>query len=292
MRKYPFLAGVILILVAAAGPAQAIPGTFALQGGTPSAAVYLLAPQIGNDFLRRQLDVWMTPVGSTEAIRAYRVDMTKLLHMIIVSDDFRTFLHVHPILQADGHFLLDQKFPSPALYHIYADAEPEGFGHQVFRFELNLNGSNNRPRDLSERATTAITGPYVVSISTDKLSTRTATRLIVHILKGGVPATDLHPYLGALAHVVFLNAGDLSYVHVHPVPLSAPYPLSNLSPTGEPAMKPLPDSATSSPHMQLYVKLREAGTYKLWLQFRGDSQLYIAPFVVTTIDVGTGASVR
>ena len=71
----------------------------------------------------------MTPVGSTEGIRAYRVDMTKLLHMIIVSDDFRTFLHVHPILQADGHFLLDQKFPSPALYHIYADAEPEGFGH-------------------------------------------------------------------------------------------------------------------------------------------------------------------
>lgn len=290
MRNYAILASIILSLVAAAIPAQVIRGTFALQGGRPSAAGYLLAPQIGQDFLRRHLDVWMTPTRSTEAIRAYRVDMTKLLHMIIVSDDFRTFLHVHPILQADGHFLLDQKFPSPALYHVYADAEPEGFGHQVFRFELNLNGSNGQPRDLSERATTARTGPYVVSISTDKLSTRTATRLVVHILKGGVPATDLHPYLGALAHVVFLNADDLSYVHVHPVPLSAPYPLGNSSSRVEPAMKPLPDSATSSPDMQLYVKLREAGTYKLWLQFRGGSQLYIASFVVTAIDVGTNAS--
>ncbi len=57
-------------------------------------------------------------------------------------------------------------------------------------------------------------------ISTDKLSTQMPTRLVVHILEGGSPAADLHPYLGALAHAVFLNAGNLSYVHAHPMPLS------------------------------------------------------------------------
>lgn len=284
MRKYPLLIGIILILVAAAAPAQVIRGTLALQGGAPGAEGYLLARQIGKDFLRRHIDVWMTPTGSAEAIRSYRVDMTKVLHMIIVSDDFRTFLHIHPTLEADGHFLLDQEFPSPGLYHMYADAEPEGLGHQVFRFDLDLDGSSEQPRDLSERGTSARAGSYVVSISTNKISMRTGTRLVVHILKGGVPATDLHPYLGALAHVVFLNAGDLSYVHVHPMPLSAMNPLANASPVGEPAMKALPDSATSSPDMQLYVKLREAGTYKVWLQFRGGSHLYVAPFVVTAID--------
>ena len=33
----------------------------------------------------------------------------------------------------------------------------------------------------------------------------------------GKPAMDVHPYLGALAHAFFLDAGDRSSVHVHPV---------------------------------------------------------------------------
>jgi hypothetical protein len=32
--------------------------------------------------------------------------------------------------------------------------------------------------------------------------------------------------------------------------------------------------------MVLHVSVKEPGTYKLWLQFRGGSQLYIAPFVL------------
>jgi hypothetical protein len=37
----------------------------------------------------------------------------------------------------------------------------------------------------------------------------------------------------------------------------------------------------SSPNMMLHVSVREPGTYKLWLQFRGGDQLYIAPFIMT-----------
>jgi hypothetical protein len=43
----------------------------------------------------------------------------------------------------------------------------------------------------------------------------------------------------------------------------------------------LPDNAISSPDMMLHVELQEPGTYKLWLQFRGGSHLYVAPFVLT-----------
>jgi len=41
-----------------------------------------------------------------------------------------------------------------------------------------------------------------------------------------------------------------------------------------------PDSASSPPDMVLHVSVKEPGTYKLWLQFRGGNQLYIAPFVL------------
>jgi hypothetical protein len=48
--------------------------------------------------------------------------------------------------------------------------------------------------------------------------------------------------------------------------------------------KPIPSMAEDGPspgQLMLHVSLKEAGTYKLWLQFRGaNSQLYIAEFTV------------
>lgn len=257
---------------------------FALQGGTPRVAASLLATQIGQNPLYRHLDTWMTVRGSSTIIRSYQIDMTKYLHMIAVSDDFRTFLHIHPTRGTDGHFLLDQLFPVPARYHIYVDARPEDFGQQAFRFDVDLGGAAGPVRrDLSETSTATVAGPYTVSISSNSLSSQSESRIVVHILKNGKPATDLHPYLGALAHAVFINAGDLSYVHAHPMPLLASGAGTQAQKMhSESAMPPsLPSSMISSPNMLLHVALSEPGTYKLWLQFRGGSRLYVAPFVLT-----------
>ncbi len=132
-----------------------------------------------------------------------------------------------------------------------------------------------RPHEILASARRRLeAGPYEVNISTARLSAPGESRIVVHILKDGKPATDLHPYLGALAHAVFIDAADLSYVHAHPQPLSA-------SGNGGSEMLPLASSSTSSPNMALHVALREAGAYKLWLQFRGGEHLYVAPFVVT-----------
>jgi hypothetical protein len=105
-----------------------------------------------------------------------------------------------------------------ALYYVYADAQPSGIGQQVFRFDLDLGGGGEH-RNLGNRISTVTAGPYTVRLSSSALRAGTESRLIVHILKHGRPAGDLHPYLGALAHAVFLNARDLSYVHTHPMPL-------------------------------------------------------------------------
>jgi hypothetical protein len=266
-----------LALPCAAGTPLA--GTFALQNGAAKTSAYLIAAQLGSNLLDRRLDTWMTRSGSPDAIRTYRVDMTKYLHMIVISDDFRVFLHVHPVLGRDGHFILDQKFPSPDLYHVYVDATPESIGQQVFRFDFTC-GSPGREgrRDLSERRTTSPAGPYEVTISSDTLPAGSEARLVIHITRKGKPATDLHPYLGALAHAVFIDAKNLSYVHAHPMPLSAAGAKTPDSAMTE--MPSLPASAISSPDMMLHAALKEAGTYKLWLQFRGGDRLYVAPFVI------------
>jgi hypothetical protein len=264
--------------LAAAGP---LDGTFALQSGAPKARAFLRTTFAGANPLNRGLDIWLTPLTGSAPILHYGVDMTKLLHLIIVSDDFKEFFHVHPVLGADGHFTIDQSFPQAGHFQAYVDSEPQGLGQQVFRFAVTV-GDASAPHApvLAATGPRVAAGPYVVTLSTIKLEAGKDNDLIVHVLRNGKPARDLHPYLGALAHAVFLDARDLTYLHVHPAALGAP---AGDAMPGMPGMDmpALSDSDRSSPDMSLHVTVREAGTYKLWLEFRGGPALYVAPFVVT-----------
>jgi hypothetical protein len=196
------------------------------------------------------------------------------------------------VLGADGHFTIDARFPAPALYHIYGDAEPAGVGQQVFRFDVPVaDGRAVGERTLAPTGRGVAAGPYTVTLSTTTVSAGKDTDIRVHVLRDGQPARDLHPYLGALAHAVFLNARDLTYVHVHPAALNADgsssmagmdmSSMGGMSGMGGMDMAPLPDTATTSPDMLLHVVLREPGTSKLWLQFRGGTELHVAAFVIT-----------
>lgn len=276
MRAFALIVGICLTITALAYAGTTRVGAFALQGGVANTAGFLDAALGAGGAWR--FDFWMTPKTGGAPIRAYSLDMTKLLHVIIVSDDFKTFLHVHPALLSTGHFTLDQPLPGPGLYHIYSDGEPSGFGQQVFRFDVQAGKVIPvGPRDLSERSETAQADGYAVTLSSLSLRPGSETHIAVSITKGGKPATDVHPYLGALAHAVFLDAHDLSYVHVHPG--AAGMTSMTMGPAETPAYSN--DRAVVSPNMFLHVNVREPGTYKLWLQFRAGTSLHVAAFVLT-----------
>ena len=237
---------------------------------------------VGGDPLKQHIDIWMCSPASPQPIRNYGTEMTKKLHVVIVSSDFSTFLHVHPVLGADGHFTLEQQFPAPGLYYLYADGEPNDGDHQVFRFNVQLskNVSPTRPVLVPTGKEVSV-GPYTVDLSRARLHAGGMDTIEVQILKGDTPAHDLHPYLGVPAHAVFLNSQDLTYVHVHPMPLNSGSDAMNMTAMDMSKMTvDMPDTASSPPDMMLHVSVKEPGTYKLWLQFRGGSQLYIAPFVL------------
>ncbi len=110
-----FLCMVLLCPAVHAANTAPLAGQYSLQGGTPLTDGYLRLSQIGTDPLKQRIDLWMTLPKSTAPIRTYAVEMTKKLHMVVVSSDFSIFLHIHPELNASGHFLLDQEFPRPGV---------------------------------------------------------------------------------------------------------------------------------------------------------------------------------
>ena len=260
----------------------ALTGKYSLQGGSPKTEGHLRATPSAKDPLTQHLDLWMTAPASAAPIRNYAVEMTKKLHVVIVSSDFARFMHIHPALSPTGHFTIDQPFPAPGLYYVYADGEPNNLDHQVFRFEVNVaTNAAPKPITLTPTGREVNVGPYTVDLSQVKLSAGGMDMIDVHILKGDKPANDLHPYLGANAHAVFLNGQDLSYVHVHPMSMGD---MAKASTTPSGTMKmpaDLPEDSISSPDLMLHISIKQPGTYKMWLQFRGGSQLYVAPFTLT-----------
>lgn len=269
------------IAYGASGPTG---GTFALQGAKAKVqAMLTVVPE--RDPLAMRLDLWESLPGSPRPLRTFEPTLMKDMHLIAVSDDFGTFLHVHPVLGQDGHFRVALHVPRPAVYHLYADADPKGIGQQVVRFDVPIGGGT-RPRspDLAPSANSVTVGPYAVSLSSTTLESGHETMLVAHIRMHGTPARDLHPYLGAMAHAVFVNESDLSYVHTHAASLDTMGQMQMRGASSMGAMtkdaSPLAASAHVAPDMMLHAEVHEPGTYKLWLQFRGGSQLYVAPFVL------------
>lgn len=274
--KAALILATFLIATAISGVAQILNGEPALQGSSAQTEGYLRATAPRATPLTQHLDLWMTLPKSSAPIHRFQTEMTKKLHVIIVSEDFKTFLHIHPTLSPSGHFLITQVFPAAGTYYIYADGLPNELNHQVFRFRLDVGQASHFPaRNLPPTGMGVQTGPYEVDLSSVRLQSGKMEMLDLQILENGKPAKDLHPYLGASAHAVFLNARDLSYVHVHP--MGADRMMMDMSKP----MPDIPDTASVSSDMMLHIALREPGTYKLWLQFRGaGDKVYIAEFTI------------
>ena len=276
--KAALMLSTFIAICAISGKAEVLRGEASLQGYPVQTEGFLKATAPASAPLDQHLDIWMTLPKSTAPIKQYQIEMTKKVHVVIVSDDFKTFLHIHPALSPNGHFLITQQFPTPGTYFVYADALPNDLNHQVFRFKLDVgHPSPPSPRNLPSTGMGVQVGPYEVDLSTVRLHAGRMEMVDVEVLENGKPAKDLHPYLGAPAHAVFLNTKDLSYVHVHPMGAD----MMNMQMDMSKPMPELPENAAVSSDMMLHIALRETGTYKLWLQFRGaNDKLYIAEFTV------------
>ena len=307
-------ASFVMSPAAAAQPARAplptLQGIYALPDGQPKVSATLTAaPKPGGPSGTEILDVAMARLGTAQPVTRYETELSKQLHLIAVSGDLRGFVHEHGEKpDARGHFRVPMTFPHGGLWHVYADGVPAGLGQQVMRFDLNLR-TVPAPEAPSAPQPTGLEGKdgqYGVQFDALDLRARQEAELQLHLLRDGQPAPDVTPFLGVAAHAVFIDAADLSYVHVHAAPAANPtaggtgaamkHDMTGMAGMDMPEMgrpgggghggmpgmggAPMRPGTKVSPDLTLHVSAPKAGTYLLWLQFMAGGKVRTVPFVV------------
>ena len=247
-------------------------GVFALLGGTPKIVSTFWAEHATG--LTATLTIRQFALDGKTPILDYDVDMQKLMHLIVVRDDFATFAHLHPEFDTTSGTFSQPFTKAPNhRYYVYADTAPRAIGQQVFRFTIQSDGPlATLPAIGSASEPSATAGPYAVRLSRTALPANRPEILKITIREKGVPAHDLGTYLGAAAHAVFINTSTLSYVHLHPTVRGPANTDSNMD---------MDMNGPAGPFMQMAMPALPSGTYKLWIQFSGaNGNVYTAPFTI------------
>ena len=180
----------------------------------------------------------------------------KPLHLIVTRRDLSGFQHLHPSLGPDGTWRTPLLLGAAGDYRLFAEFVPDNrLDTLVLGTDLAVAG-DYRPVPLPAPAGSANAAEYAVSMLRDNGTARFA------VTRGGVPVTDLQPYLGAYGHLVALRKGDLGYLHVHP--------------EGGPGLSP------PGPEITFGTTLPPGGVYRLYFQFQHAGAVHLAEFTVDT----------
>jgi hypothetical protein len=139
----------------------------------------------------------------------------KLLHLLIVSRDLVGYAHLHPTLDDDGTWRVDVPPLAAGSYRAYADFAPTGASAMVLAADLAVPGEFDPAEIPAPSHSTSIDG-YTVTFD-GTLVVGTESEVTVTVEADGSPVADLEPYLGTLGHLVAVRAGDMAFLHVHPV---------------------------------------------------------------------------
>ncbi|MGG6447396.1 hypothetical protein [Pseudobacillus badius] len=135
------------------------------------------------------------------------------MHLIIVSKDLETYLHIHPIEKEEGSFEIELKLENGP-YYAFVDINPKGKSYLVEPLMINV-GEDHKHHDpialaKDEQLTKEINGKKVTLSHTELIPEKAVT--LSFDLHGETPL----PYLGALGHVVIIDEKIKQFIHVHP----------------------------------------------------------------------------
>ncbi|MFC7483289.1 hypothetical protein ACFQX7_29350 [Luedemannella flava] len=117
----------------------------------------------------------------------------------MVRRDLSGYQHLHPTMASDGTWTIPLTVASAGQYRIFADFQPTGRA-SALTLGVDLAAAGTYlPQPLPVPKPAVQVDGYEVELS-GGLVPGTASRLTLTVTRGGVPVTDLQPYLGAYGH--------------------------------------------------------------------------------------------
>lgn len=197
-----------------------------------------------------------------QPITNFETFQEKLMHLIVVSNDFQVFNHIHPDYQNDGRFTVQTTFPQSGNYTLFSDYKPVNQSETVSVLDVTVPGTppatsavnfdRNKTIDTTEAT---LTMPPTVQAGQEVTVT-----FNLKDAASNQAVTDLQPYLGEKGHLVILRQSSAltkaDYIHAH-------------------ALRDTPDGQVS-----FMTQFPQPGRYKLWGQFDRNGKIIVADFWV------------
>ncbi|MBD1834273.1 hypothetical protein H6F61_16615 [Cyanobacteria bacterium FACHB-472] len=204
---------------------------------------------------------------SGKAIAKFDNFQEKLMHLIVVSDDFQVFNHIHPTYKQNGRFEVNASFPQSGNYSLFSDYKPTGQKEQVSVLKAQVAGKITSPAPTVDLNSAKTFGDTKVNLTFSKPKIKAGEDVTLQFnlqnAADNQPIKDLQPYLGEKGHLVILrqspNLTAADYIHAH-------------------AMNNTPPEQVS-----FHTQFPQPGKYKVWGQFNRGGKVVTADFWVEVI---------
>lgn len=193
-----------------------------------------------------------------DTVTDFDVTHERKLHLIVVSRNFVDYHHLHPTHDTDGVWTADLPALPAGSYRVFADTRPTGADGITLGTDLAVGAgvadTHAAVASLAGETTVTVDGYEIELSGTPAVGESTLTFSV----RGDGEAIVPDPYLGASGHLVALRAGDLAFLHVHP----------------------LGDATRQAPDVRFAAEFPTPGTYRLFLDVSIGGAVRTAAFTV------------
>jgi hypothetical protein len=208
------------------------------------------------------IDFDLLSINANAALKDSDLEVTneKILHCFIYDPALKEFHHEHPVFDATG-WHVSSNLTVDGNYFVFLQGRTAA-DHQDFVASTRVNVSGGTPANPAPpvlgNLRTGNDGVSVATLSNDKIVAGATTMLMLTFSRNDGSAPEITPYLGVMAHVTIVSNDGDSLIHVHPM---------NGTPT----------------QMMIHTEFKEAGDYRVWIEFLDGNILKTVPLSVTVV---------